>query len=88
MFDSGYIPDSVLHRRAAATSLSDVAAPSKTDAGSDTTSTDTTQGSDTAVATSRLSEPTDTASLLPKPFNGGLGTNYTQPSCRIRSSKL
>ncbi|MCJ1458711.1 hypothetical protein MMC28_009085 [Mycoblastus sanguinarius] len=52
---------------------SSIAAP--TDTASPTTT------SSNASGTSIDSAPTDSSSSLPKPFDAGLGTNYTQPSC-------
>lgn len=57
-----------LYRRGDSTaSLRAIAAPTAT-------------GSDSATI-SIISESTSTSSALPKAFDGGLGTNYTKPSC-------
>ena len=55
----------------ATTAISSSAAASTTDTSSATT---TGSGNESSSATS-------TSSPLPKPFDGGLGTNFTQPSC-------
>lgn len=68
LLDARLSPEPALHRRAEASST---AAP-------DANATKTTSS---AVATSILSAPTDSNSPLPKPFDGGIGTNFTQPSC-------
>ena len=66
MFDHNAAPLPVLHRRDD---------PASTDTASATTAPE-------AVATSSSSDPsTTTTSSLPRAFDGGFGTNYTQPSC-------
>ena len=48
----------------------------------DAASTDTTSATTTPeVAASSPSSDTTTTTTLPKAFDGGFGTNYTQPSC-------
>ena len=66
--DARPAPEPTLHRRAEASGV----------VAQDSNATKTTSSS---VGTSILSAPTDTNSPLPKPFDGGIGTNFTQPSC-------
>lgn len=58
-----------------ATSLASVVSPSD-----ESSATTTTSSEPTSTATATPTAPTGTYSL-PKPFDGGLGTNYTQESC-------
>ena len=76
IFDDRPAPQPAIHRRAEASSI---AAPvqSSTNNG-DPASSDTSSGSSPSAI---LSAPTNSVATLPKPFDGGLGTNYTQPSC-------
>ena len=85
VFDPRPVPQLPLHKRqfdvGESTSLKSHAA-SKT-AGSKS-STSTAESSSTAEATSEggiLTAPTPSNSNIPKAFDGGLGTNYTQTGC-------
>ena len=70
-----------LHRRQTASTkpeASTIPAPTSNNGASNTDVTPTTS----VPATSILSAaPSNTNSPLPKPFDGGIGTNFTQPSC-------
>lgn len=80
-FDLEAAPELRLHRRqpdSTKPEASTIAAPTSNNGASNTDVTPTSS----VPATSILSAaPTNTNSPLPKPFDGGIGTNFTQPSC-------
>ncbi len=80
-FDLEAVPELRLHRRQPASTIpeaSTIAAPTSNNDASNTDATPTSS----VPATSILSAaPSDTNSPLPKPLDGGIGTNFTQPSC-------
>lgn len=65
MFDHNAAPHPALHRRDD---------PASTDTASTTTAPE-------AAVTTSDSDPSTTTTSLPRAFDGGFGTNYTQPSC-------
>ena len=76
IFDGRPTPQPALYRRAEASSI---VAPTGTKSNNAApASSKTSSGSS---PTSMPSAPADSTAPLPKPFDGGLGTNYTQPSC-------
>ena len=76
IFDERPAPQPALFRRAEASSI---VAPvqTKTAHAAASSSTTSSTSSDTAIQ----SAPTESSAPPPRPFDGGLGTNYTQPSC-------
>ena len=94
LFDAHPIPEPHLYRRqsdaepstsrqAARTTSSDVRATSSAAGAAsteDSASASTSTSSDSS-STGIETAPTPSNSALPKAFDGGLGTNYTQPSC-------
>ena len=75
IFDTRPAPQPALYRRAEASSI--VAPPASKTKNAAVASSNTSETSTASIE----SAPTDSPSPLPKPFDGGLGTNYTQPSC-------
>lgn len=76
IFDRRPVPQPALYRRAEA---SNIPAPSET--ATITGLPESTMASSGSLPTSIETAPTESSAPLPKPFDGGLGTNYTQPSC-------
>lgn len=76
IFDDRPAPQPALYRRA---ETSSIAAPTQTKESPAAAASSTASSS--SSATSIESSPTDSTAPLPRPFDGGLGTNYTQPSC-------
>lgn len=77
IFDRRPSPQPALYRRAEA---STILPPMKSFTGTASAIAPSATSSDSA-STSIESAPTKSDVPLPKPFDGGLGTNYTQPSC-------
>lgn len=80
-FDLEPVPELRLHRRQPASTTpeaSTIAAPTSNNGASNTDVTPTSSVSATPILSAA---PSNTNSPLPKPFDGGIGTNFTQPSC-------
>lgn len=80
-FDLEAAPELRLHRRQTASTIpegSTIAAPTSNSGASNTDVTPTSSVPATSIMSAA---PTDTNSPLPNPFDGGIGTNFTQPSC-------
>ena len=80
-FDLEAVPELRLHRRQPASTIpeaSTIAAPTSSNGASNTNVTPTSSVPATSIISAA---PSNTNSPLPKPFDGGIGTNFTQPSC-------
>ena len=80
-FNLEAVPELRLHRRQPDSTIpeaSTIAAPTSNNGASNTDVTPTSSGPATSILSAA---PTNTNSPLPKPLDGGIGTNFTQPSC-------